>query len=312
MHFGKNFRSWSTDISTMASETRDVEAQMAAKAGQQIVYRDPFTPHEEEKGPSAPPMPKNHENNDIPVKPTISCYNHTNMGGKRFVKCPVPRPGLESGTSGNVAQCVTTRLPCASVFRNLADTGKAILSCAVTPVLEPVLSTFLKVHLADGRGVTCWILLGLTFARFVAGAVKLRSDCDKEQCVAMYLFVKGVLGLILWTTFLVVRRLMPKKKDLEKDLEKKTDLVKERDLKNNRFVTVYICVDSLFGFGWSILGMVWVFGNYSAMISECPGYVSDWNFNFINFAMFVTVADLVVVVVFIIFVLCKECCGNKK
>ncbi|KAH3779102.1 hypothetical protein DPMN_180581 [Dreissena polymorpha] len=181
---------------------------------------------------------------------------------------------------------------CSGVFSKLADIGK---ECA-----EPVLSGFLEVHERDGRAtdVTYVILLCLTFARFVAGAVKLRSDCDKEQCVAMYLFVKGVLGLIFWTIFLVVR-LMPKENE------------RERGLKKNRFEKVYICVDSLFAFGWSILGLVWVFGNYSAMISECPGYVNDWNFHFINLAMILTAADLAVVFVFIIYVLYSTDCCRK-
>ncbi|KAH3779092.1 hypothetical protein DPMN_180571 [Dreissena polymorpha] len=109
-----------------------------------------------------------------------------------------------------------------------------------------------------------------------------------------------------------------KEEENEKNVEKKTDsdkdrnVEKQKDSNDNLFVTVYICADSLFGFGWCIVGMVWVFGNYSAMISECPGYVRDWNPAYITFAVVLTGVDLAVFLVFIIYVLCMEGCGDKK
>ena len=52
-----------------------------------------------------------------------------------------------------------------------------------------------------------------------------------------------------------------KEEENEKNVEKKTDsdkdrnVEKQKDSNDNLFVTVYICADSLFGFGWCIVGM---------------------------------------------------------
>ncbi|KAH3823273.1 hypothetical protein DPMN_125072 [Dreissena polymorpha] len=139
-------------------------------------------------------------------------------------------------------------------------------------------------------------LLMITFCRLIAGATKLGSNCDQEKDVAVYLFVKAGLGVFFWITFLVLGCSGRMKRDLDKNL----------------FVELYLYVDSLFGFAWFIVGMVWIFGNYSSMKSTCPLFVNDWNFHFINFAMFLAVHDLIFVVAIFIYAMYKLCDEDEE
>ncbi|KAH3823267.1 hypothetical protein DPMN_125066 [Dreissena polymorpha] len=134
-------------------------------------------------------------------------------------------------------------------------------------------------------------LLVITFCRLIAGATKLGSNCDQEKDVAVYLFVKAGLGVFFWITFLVLGCSGRMKRDLDKNL----------------FVELYIYVDSLFGFAWFIVGMVWIFGNYSSMKSTCPLFVIGWDFHFINFAMFLAVLYLIFFIAIFIYAMYKLC-----
>ncbi|XP_053385740.1 uncharacterized protein LOC128550537 [Mercenaria mercenaria] len=129
--------------------------------------------------------------------------------------------------------------------------------------------------------VTTSIFLVITFSRFVAGAVKLSTDCPKERRVAEYLFVKSCLGFIFWGMLLL--------------LGCKKQLMNAMD---NRFVEVYLVIESLFSPIWLIIGTVWTTGFRDEMIDECPFYVEEWNKAFINFALFLTAVDWIGIVPF--------------
>ena len=70
-----------------------------------------------------------------------------------------------------------------------------------------------------------------------AGAVKLGSDCDKEQDVAIYLFVKSIQGALFWVAILLL--------GLRGDLKKA--------IMNPCFET-YIYLQTLFAAVWFIIG----------------------------------------------------------
>ncbi|KAL4216934.1 hypothetical protein ACF0H5_023393 [Mactra antiquata] len=124
----------------------------------------------------------------------------------------------------------------------------------------------------------------MTFSRFIAGAIKLSSDCPDESNAAVYLFVKSWFECFLHVTILVFIF----KQKLERALD-------------NLFVQIWLLIQTIFSFAWLIVGTAWVFGNYKDMTVECPLYVEDWDFHFINFALFLTVIDWIIVVIFIIY-----------
>ncbi|KAH3714962.1 hypothetical protein DPMN_057665 [Dreissena polymorpha] len=152
--------------------------------------------------------------------------------------------------------------------------------------VKNVLRRFVRDHYERNKGIICGIFLLITVARFVAGATKLGSDCEKERNVGTYLIVKATLGFIFWIAFLV----LGVKGHMERALK-------------NLFVEIYIYVDFLFAVVWFIVGMAWCFGNYRAMKLECPSFVIEWDFHFINFALFLTVSDLIIFCVFIFYTL---------
>ncbi|KAL4216933.1 Zinc ion binding [Mactra antiquata] len=124
----------------------------------------------------------------------------------------------------------------------------------------------------------------MTFSRFIAGAVKLSSDCEDESNAAVYLFVKSWFEFFLHVAILLF---------LYKDkIEKALD---------NLFVQVWLIIQTTFSIIWLIVGTAWVFGNYKDMTVECPLYVEDWDFHFINFALFLTVIDWIGAVIFVIY-----------
>ena len=77
---------------------------------------------------------------------------------------------------------------------------------------------------------------------FFTGAVKLSSDCPEEKRVAEYLFVKSMFGFIFWGMLL----LLGCKKELTKAMD-------------NRFVEVYLVIESLFSLIWLIIGKLFLF-----------------------------------------------------
>ena len=58
-----------------------------------------------------------------------------------------------------------------------------------------------------------------------------------------------------------------------------------------------------------ITGNVWVFGNFNDMLVYCPFYVDDWNQDFVNFALLLTILDWIILCCF--FYICRiynVCC----
>ncbi|KAL4216931.1 hypothetical protein ACF0H5_023391 [Mactra antiquata] len=127
-------------------------------------------------------------------------------------------------------------------------------------------------------------LIIVTFARCMAGLVKLTSDCQDESNAAVYLFVKSLFEFFLHVTILVCI--------LKDKLEKALDYL---------IVQIWMLIQTVFSVVWLFVGTAWIFGNYKDMKNECPIYVEDWDFHFINFAVFLTVVDWIGAVIFAIY-----------
>ncbi|XP_052814008.1 uncharacterized protein LOC128241061 [Mya arenaria] len=149
--------------------------------------------------------------------------------------------------------------------------------------IRRVLKRFLHDHYREKktRVLTCALFLTLTLVRFIAGNVKLRSDCGKEQDVAIYLFVKSILGFMFWFAILV--------------LGYKGEITRAID---NVCFEMYIIINTTFAMIWFIVGIVWCFVRYNDMKNECPLQEDGWNFHFINFALFLTAVDCIILMFF--------------
>ncbi|XP_060585345.1 uncharacterized protein LOC132741236 [Ruditapes philippinarum] len=132
----------------------------------------------------------------------------------------------------------------------------------------------------------------VTFSRFVAGAVKMSSNCDLEREAAVYLFVKACVAVIFWGahTLWICRR-------------------NTEEILNNPCIEAYTFLDLLFSFCWLCVGTAYIFGNFSNFNNVCHGSVRFWDEHFINFALTLTIVDYIGLVVFILFsgyVLCES------
>ncbi|XP_060560654.1 uncharacterized protein LOC132720518 [Ruditapes philippinarum] len=133
-------------------------------------------------------------------------------------------------------------------------------------------------------GLIIFIFIGIHVARFIAGVVKITSDCPDEKYVAVFLLVKSLFGLLVWITLAVLGC-----------------VEKLKDAMENLFVEISLDVESLFSLIWLIIGSKWTFGARNDMIDECPFRVDDWDYHFINFAAFLVGLDWFCVLVFVLY-----------
>ena len=56
-----------------------------------------------------------------------------------------------------------------------------------------------------------------------------------------------------------------------------------------------------------ITGNVWVFGNFNDMLVYCLFYVDDWNQDFVNFALLLTILDWIVLCLFFTYAVYTMC-----
>ncbi|WAQ94589.1 hypothetical protein MAR_007060, partial [Mya arenaria] len=158
--------------------------------------------------------------------------------------------------------------------------------------IRRLLEKFFRDHYQENttRVITSVVFLVVTFSRFIASSVKLASSCDKEQDVAVYLFVKSILGFLFWIAILV--------------LGYKGEITNA--IKNPCF-EIYSILNALFSFIWLIVGSAWCFGNYTEIKEYCPLLEYNWNYHFINFALFLTAVDWIILACFLFYALYTLC-----
>ncbi|WAQ94412.1 ACBP-like protein [Mya arenaria] len=161
----------------------------------------------------------------LPCQHTLcyECLNQLIQGDRRLLDADQPPNVPQSNPSVRVSTVPTTR-PISSriitidqdvVLQHIAAERQFYQDISPTPEMPErirfsirrLLEKFFRDHYQENttRVITSVVFLVVTFSRFIASSVKLASSCDKEQDVAVYLFVKSILGFLFWIAILKLK-----------------------------------------------------------------------------------------------------------